>query len=194
MINKMKALIACTNCSAPLDRESFNQEALAQCPSCGVMIRADVFPAIFKGLSQGTAGELLLFDDEASCFYHQNKRAVVACASCGRFLCSLCDVDFNDRHLCPTCLDVGKKKGKIQNLENHRILYDNLCLALAIGPLIIWPATILTAPLTIYFVIRFWKMPSSIIKRSKIRQVIALLIAVIQITGMSFLIYSVSFK
>jgi hypothetical protein len=194
MIGTAKALIACTNCSAPLAHESLNQEELAICPSCGVMIRADVFPAIFKSLSQGTAGELLFFEGEASCFYHHNKRAVVACASCGRFLCSLCDVDFNDRHLCPTCLDVGKKKGKIQNLENHRILHDNLCLALAIVPLIIWPVTILTAPLTIYFVIRYWKRPSSIIKRSKIRLVIALLIAVIQITGMSFLIYSLSFK
>jgi hypothetical protein len=192
MSSETKVLISCTKCSAPLARASFNRGVLIPCPSCGALTKAAVFPAIFNSLAEGRSGELLLVDDEASCFYHPNKRASVLCSSCGRFLCSLCDVEFNDRHLCATCLDAGKKKGKIQDMENHRFLYDNMALASAVAPLLIWPATILTAPLTIYFVIRYWKRPSSIIKRSKIRHIIALIISVIQITGMSFLIYSMT--
>ena len=169
--------------------ESLNTQTLIPCVSCGALTRADVFPAIFNTLSKGSSGESLLLDDEASCFYHPNKRAAATCSSCGKFLCSLCDVEFNDRHLCPNCLVIGKKKRKIRDLENHRILYDNIALGLAFLPIIMWPVTIVTAPLAVFFVIRYWKRPSSIIKRSNVRPIIALLISGIQITGWSFLIY-----
>ena len=34
-------------------------------------------------------------------------------------------------HLCPGCLEAGQTKGKIQQLENRRVIYDNIALALA---------------------------------------------------------------
>ena len=182
-------MIRCTKCTAPLAHESFNKRTLVPCVSCGALSRVDVFPAIFENLSAGKAGEFLLTDDEASCFYHPNKQAVIACSNCGRFLCSLCDLELNDRHLCAACLESGKKKRDIKNLENHWILYDNIALALAFFPLIIWPITILTAPLAVFFVIRYWKTPSSIIKRSKIRAIIGLILSGLQLTGWSFFIY-----
>jgi hypothetical protein len=185
-------LIRCTKCAAPLDYESFNTQAFSPCAACGTLSRVDVFPAVYKDLSTRASGESALMDDEASCFYHPNKQAAVSCSSCGRFLCSLCDVDFNGRHLCAACLESGKTKGKIQDMENHRFLYDNMALALAFFPLIIFPITILTAPLAVFFVIRYWKRPSSIIKRSKIRQLIALLICGIEITGWSFFLYAMA--
>ena len=184
-------MIRCTKCTAPLAHEFFNTQEFTPCPSCGGLTKVDIFPAIFKELPAGTSGELVLMDDEASCFYHPGKQAVVPCFSCGRFLCSLCDVEFNERHWCASCLESGRKKRKIKNLENQRILYDNIALTLAILPLFIWPFTIITAPVTIFFVIRYWKAPSSIIRRrTKIRLIIALLFAGLQIIGWTVFFYS----
>ena len=122
-------------------------------------------------------------EKEAGCFYHPGKKATVACSSCGRFLCALCDVDFNRRHICPVCLETGKTKHKIKNLENHRVCYDTVALLIAlISTLFIWP-TILSAPIVLFMVIRYWNAPGSIIPRSKIRFVLAFGIAGLQIVG-----------
>lgn len=182
-------MIRCTNCTANLPDESLNSQRFVPCPICQSFIRADVFPAAYKTLSGGTSGELLLMDDESSCFYHPKKQAVTTCSYCGRFLCSLCDVDFNNQHFCTSCLESGKKKGKINKLENSRIQYDNLVLGLAIFPIFTVYFPILTAPATIFLVIRYWKKPSGIIKRNKFRMILALLIAGLQIAGLSILGY-----
>lgn len=176
-------MIRCTNCTAYLPEESFNSRSFNPCPICGSLIRVDVFPAAYKTLSEVKSRESLLMDDEASCFYHPNKEAVTTCSYCGRFLCSLCDIDFDDQHLCASCLESGKRKGKIDKLENNRFRYDNLALGIAIFPLFIWFVTILTAPAAVFLVIRYWKAPSGIIKRSRFRMILALFIAGLQIAG-----------
>lgn len=183
-------LVRCTKCTAPLPHESFNTQTFTPCPSCGSLTRTDIFPAISREFSIGTSGEMLIMGDEASCFYHPGKQAVVPCFSCGRFLCSLCDVEFNGQHWCASCLESGRKRNRIKDLENHRTLYDSIALMLAIVPLILWPFTLLTAPLSIYFVIRYWKAPSSITGRTKIRLIVALMFAGLQITGWSIWLYT----
>jgi hypothetical protein len=156
---------------------------LTPCSACQEPIRADVYPALFRKLAAGRGGTPLQNEKEASCFYHTAKKATAACSSCGRFLCALCDVEFNDRHLCPACLEKGKTQRKIKNLENHRVCYDTVALLIAlISSLFIWP-TILSAPIVLFMVIRYWNAPGSIIPRSKIRFVLAFGIAGLQIVG-----------
>ena len=181
-------MISCTRCKTPLRTQVLNTFALTPCATCNEPIRADVYPALFRKLPSGHSGVPLQGEKEASCFYHPAKKAAVACSACGRFLCVLCDVEFNDRHLCPACLEKGKTKRKIKNLENQRICYDTIALSIAlISSLFIWP-TILSAPIVLYMVIRYWKAPGSIIPRSKIRFVLAFLIAGLQIVGWIFFI------
>ncbi len=182
-------LITCTRCKAFLLGEVFNTPDLVPCPSCGAAVRVDVFPAFFRGPAPGLAGENVLTEGESSCFYHPQKKAVVPCEACGRFLCALCDCELNGQHLCPTCLETGKTKGKLKNLQNRRTLYDNLALALAVFPLLIFYFTIVTAPMAIYIAIRHWNTPSSIIPRTKIRYIIALALASLEIVGWVVLIY-----
>jgi hypothetical protein len=160
-----------------------NSAELSACSSCKALLRADVYPALYKSLPVGLSGEALHMDKEASCFYHPRKKAVIPCSACGRFLCALCDVKFNGNHLCPACLEKGKTKRKIKNLENHRTCYDTIALLVATLPMLIYWFTILTAPLTIFLTVKFWKAPSSIIPRTKVRFVLAALIAGLQITG-----------
>jgi hypothetical protein len=176
----------CFKCSAPFPTELFNAGP-AGCPRCGVPTRIDVFPALFIS-AVGEAGENLLLENEACCFFHPRKKASVPCASCGRFLCALCDVELSGRHLCPSCIEAGKKKGKMKIMENHRVLHDNIALSLSILPVLFFWLTIFTAPVAVYFVIRHWKSPSSILPRTKARFAIAFVFASLQIAGWTLLL------
>lgn len=184
-------MLCCTKCNSPLPKQVINSKSLESCPSCVGLLRADVFPAFYKSLPTGQLGETLQMDKDAGCFYHSSKKAVFSCSVCGRFVCALCDVPLNGRHLCPACFEKGKTKGKIKNLENQRTCYDSIALLVATVPLLIiffpW-FTIFTAPLAMYLTIRHWKTPSSIIPRTKIRFILAAAIASVQIAGWVFFI------
>lgn len=179
--------IPCTKCNKPLPHQLYNTSELSACPSCGVLVRVDAFPALFQEHEQGQSGENTILENESSCFYHPKKRAVVPCAVCGRFLCALCNIEFNGQHLCPQCLEVWEKKRKMKSLETQRVLYDDIALSLAIIPAIfVWP-TLITAPMSLFIAIRHWKTPLSIIPRTKIRFIIAIVLSGLQITGWMFL-------
>ena len=178
----MTEAIACSKCSKPLPWQAFNTPDLQFCPGCGAGTLAAVFPAWTRAQSVGQAGERVLTEGESSCFYHPDKKAVIACESCGRFLCALCEIDLSGKRLCAGCIETGKRKGRMRHMRTHRMLYDEAALALALLPLLIWPFTIITAPATLVFVARFWKSPGSIIPRSKFRYVLAVLVALTQLT------------
>jgi hypothetical protein len=181
--SKEGLVLNCTHCNAPLSKTAANTHSLVACAACGSSLRVDVYPAIARSLPAGRIGEALQVDKEAGCFYHPRKKAVIPCATCGRFLCALCDVALNGQHLCPACLEKGKTRHKIKNLENHRTCYDTIALTVAIVSNLIFWFTIFTAPLVIYLSLRHWNSPSSIIPRSKIRFILALIIAGAQIAG-----------
>lgn len=128
-------------------------------------------------------------EGEAACFYHPQKKAVLPCDACGRFVCSLCDCELNGQHFCPACLESGKTKGKIKSLENRRTLYDSLALSLSLLPLLIFYFTIITAPMSLFIAIRYWNAPRSLVHRTKIRFIFAVLFSILQIVGWAIGIY-----
>src|SRR6516164_8202709 len=145
--------IACPKCKSVLGAEYFNRTELQPCPACSRLLRVDVFPALFRE-EKTVAAERVMAEGEASCFYHPEKKAAVVCDACGRFLCALCDVDFNGQHLCPACLEAGGQKGKIAKLQNARTRHDRIALALAVLPVAIFPLiyfTIVTAPAALFY-------------------------------------------
>jgi hypothetical protein len=179
------AEVSCTKCKAVLPGTLFNLPDLTPCPSCASPIQVEIFPAFFRRIAPGRGAEAMLDETESSCFYHPQKKAILPCEGCGRFLCALCDCELDGRHYCPSCLEAGRTKGKIKNLENHRVLYDDMALALAIlsfVPPIIYFCWI-TAPLSLYLAIRHWKTPTSIVHRTKARFVFAIVIAVLEIVA-----------
>lgn len=182
-------VINCTKCRAPIQGAVLSRQAPVHCSSCGTLLHVNIFPALFRNAPSGGTGESLATDDEATCFYHPKKKAVISCSACGRFLCSLCDVEFKDRHLCTSCLETGKKKNRIKDLENHRTLYDSIALTLAIAPMLfLWPS-ILAAPVVLFLVIRYWKSPTSLVRRTKARMIAALVLGILEIIGWSFALY-----
>ncbi len=172
--------VFCSKCHRPIPSGSYNTPDLIPCPTCQVPIQVQVFPAFFRGLQPGKAADAL-GDEQASCFYHPQKKAAIPCDYCGRFLCALCDVEMNGKHLCPVCLEAGKKKGKIVNLDRHRMLYDGIALRLALLPMITIWFTLVTAPIALYLAIRHWNSPRSLVRKGRIRFLLAMAISVLQI-------------
>jgi len=175
-------LVACTKCRTPLPPALYNASDLRACPACGAPTQVEVFPAALRS-DLAAHGDAMLVEGEASCFYHPAKKAVLPCESCGRFLCALCDIELSGQHICPACLESGRKKGRLQQLENRRTLYDSLALAVAVFPmLLVWPS-LLGAPIALYIAIRYWNAPSSVVPRNKWRFVVAIVLAILQIGG-----------
>ena len=185
-------MVTCGECSFPIPPEfwngPWNREDGALCPGCRQRIFAAVFPAI-ENARAGAAPETIAESTEASCFFHPESRAAVPCSECGRFLCNLCDIELDGRHLCPSCFRAGVKTKKLESVETQRVMYDTIALASATLPaLLLWPA-LLGAPAALYLAIRRWRTPLSIVPRTRVRFVIAALLALAEIGAIGFLIW-----
>jgi hypothetical protein len=185
-------LVQCPKCRAWLLEGVFNRPDLVPCPTCGVPVQIEVFPALFRPLATGREGEVVMVEGESSCFYHPNKKAVLPCQGCGRFLCALCDCELHGQHFCPACLEAGKTKGKIKSIENERTLYDSIALALAIVPMLIFYLTFITAPMALFVAIRYWNKPRSIVHHTRLRYILAIVLAGLQIAGWVAMIVAMS--
>ena len=183
----MSQTLGCTKCKRPLPSDYLNLGEFFKCPYCSAEIEAEIFPAFFRLIQKGSSGEALVVESEASCFYHQQKKAAVVCRECGRYLCSLCDVEFEGQHLCPPCLESAQKKGTIKSLQHARTLHGRIALSLAIAPIIALPVfwiIVFTAPAACYWGIRHWNSPLGIMQKTKVELVIAIVISSLQLLGM----------
>lgn len=179
-------MIACPNCRTIVPVQFANTGAVHKCHNCLTRLRTELFNAFHRPMEQGQSGDEVQERGEAECFYHPGKKAVAPCSACGRLLCALCEIPFDDRTICTGCLQSGRNKKEIKSLEKSRFLYDSLALNLAFWPLItffffiFW---IFTAPVSIFIVLRYWRTPTSLLPRTKFRYVLALLLAVVGLVG-----------
>ncbi len=179
--------VACTNCKTALPADNLDG-AFHLCPRCGDWIEAFIFPAFTRERAPVVV-EPSLIEGQSSCFYHQHKTAVVACESCGRFLCALCDVEIAGVHRCPRCLESGRRKEELTTLQVEHTRYDHIAFALTTIALLFWPVTVITAPAALYLVIRYWNRRSKILPRSRAVSIIAGLLAIAEICGWAYLFY-----
>jgi uncharacterized paraquat-inducible protein A len=173
----------CGSCNSRLSFPLPEQTVIKPCPSCGQTIEVNVFPSLFRLPEMGKSGEKLTVPDESSCFYHPQNKAVVPCSGCGRFLCSLCDVDWGGKSLCPVCIQSGENKGEMAQGKTNYVYYDEVALALAVFPLLIFYFTLVTAPMALYFAIRYFRTPISATPRNRWRFILAIVISTAQIVG-----------
>jgi hypothetical protein len=191
----MDSALQCVSCNTPVPEALFNQSEPKPCGKCGRLLQVEVFPAFYQPTARGREGDPLIAEGEASCFYHPQKKATVPCEACGRFLCALCDCELHGKHFCTSCLETGRQKGKIQKLENERIRYDSIALALALYPLVLVFGvyfTCITAPMALFISFRHWNSPGSIVHHTKIRFVLAIILSVLELVGWAVLIYFLS--
>jgi len=176
--------VLCPGCRLPLPVTLPGTAQFIPCPACERSLQVEVFPALARPAAPARAGEAVLEAGVSSCFYHDQKKAEVACEACGRFLCALCHIDFNGRRLCPSCLQSGQTRGIIPTLEAQRVVWDTAALTLCIAPVVLvvsWPLTFLTAPTALGLAIYSFFRPGSLVRRSRLRACLAMLASLVQI-------------
>ncbi len=189
------ALLRCDKCQTPLPGSAVNTHVPVACPACGVAMVAEVFPAFARPAARGRTSEALASAEDAGCFYHPHKKAVVPCDDCGRFLCALCDLELDGRHVCPTCVEAARVAGKSLRAGGQRTLHDQVALTvlfggMAVGLITVGFATVITAPIALFLVIRYWNEPArSPVPRTRARLIVAGVLALLQIAGWSFVLY-----
>ena len=184
--------LLCHHCRTVVPEALFNTGSPVPCPRCNSSLLVRVFPAFFRAPAIGAAAEALGSAEDAGCLYHPRKKAVVPCADCGRFLCALCDLEIDRRHVCPACVTAGRPGGglPVGRLEGPRLLHDSLALSLAVLPLLIYPFTLVAAPAALFLVVRYWNEPKEHpLGRTRVRLVLAALLAAATLVGWGCLFY-----
>jgi hypothetical protein len=193
----MSAPVVCPECSAPVPVAYFNAPVFGPCPACNVSILVRVFPALLRPVQQGTSGERITDAGQAACFYHPHKTAHVPCDACGRFICALCDVELHGQHLCPACIESGRRKGSLTTLESRRVLWDNIALSVAVLPIatvFFWWMSIVTAPAAILLAVIGWRKAGSVAPRGKWRFIVTLIFSLLVLGGWGVFFYFIATK
>jgi ssDNA-binding Zn-finger/Zn-ribbon topoisomerase 1 len=172
--------LSCPKCQRKLDAVSWHDETSGICLNCHTDFQFLPFPALTARSVAAVPGAAVPAED-AVCFFHAENKAEVVCESCGRFLCAVCAIDFAGQKLCPSC--IATKKARPLQEDKSRVLYGGFAIALAGGPMILWPMTAVTAPVALGYVIYGWRRPRSLVTPSRARLVIAGVLAVLQIVG-----------
>jgi uncharacterized RDD family membrane protein YckC len=173
----------CPRCQSTVLEIAPTSSGFTRCNQCYTTFQVEAFPALFRQPEPELEAEPVLLEGESACFYHAEKKALLPCHACGRFLCALCDCEINSGHYCPACLEAGVTKGKIANLESRRTKQDSIALSLAIAPMLLFYFTIVTAPAALYLAIKHWNAPRGVSHRTKVRLVLAMIVASLQIIG-----------
>jgi len=175
--------LSCPKCQRKLDANAWQSETIGACNHCLTGFEFFAFPALTARPVAAVPGVAVPAED-AVCFFHAENKAEVVCESCGRFLCAVCAIDFAGQKLCPSC--IATKKARPLQEDKSRVLYGGIALVLAALPVLIFPLwvfTIVTAPVALGYVIYGWRRPRSLVARSRVRLVIAGVLAVLQIVG-----------
>jgi hypothetical protein len=186
----MPSAAACSKCGTALPAQNQVGAASFPCTGCGELLSLELYPAFFRSFGKLPQGETPTAEGEASCYYHQQKKATLLCSDCGRFLCALCEVRIGEASLCPSCIEKGFQQGGKEALVTHRTLYDSLSLSLSLLPIFLVFITVVTAPISIYIALRNWNSPGSLLPRSKFRFVCAIVCSSLQIIGWGALLVS----
>jgi hypothetical protein len=178
--------VPCNSCGIPLPEWELADRDVATCPDCGTQHQVKVFPAALRvatAIEPEIAGE-----GEATCFDHPSSRVMASCAHCGRFVCQLCVVELRGKNYCPSCIAAGLAKAPGREIAPSRIAYDTIAFAVATGPLLFFPITLLTGPVAIFLALRYWKRPLPLMHRNRWRFVAAILIGSLEVGGLGWAI------
>jgi hypothetical protein len=175
-------VLSCPRCKRALGPESWTDGHTGRCHRCDAHFEFLGFPALTATRAQ-IAPQTAVLSAESVCFFHAENRAEAICDGCGRLLCPVCAVPFAGQRLCPTCIAAGKTTGA-PALIRDRMLWDGTALALALVPMLLWPFTVVTAPVALGAVIYGWKKPGSLVRGpSRWRFIVAGIVSLVQIGG-----------
>ena len=175
--------VKCPSCSYPLDNSLYNSGGTYEvCKGCGKEVAVQAFPALYRRIEESATALTARLDD-AACYYHADKKAQSVCDECGRFLCGLCELALGDETLCTSCLELRRKQPGRHALKPRQMRYDKLAIMLALLPLLYFPITFLTAPATLFVVLRYWKKDLEFSPGRKSRMILAFIFGLLEVIG-----------
>jgi uncharacterized paraquat-inducible protein A len=179
-----EAAIICPKCHVPVPAEG-DQMAEERCPACRAVLSIETFPR----LRAGNAGLLAnggkhAAEGEAVCHFFPELQAETICDECGCFLSLKAAVDWNGRNVCLPCLHQLRESKADDDFLAKRTIYDNVALGL-----VTWlaPVSLITAPLALYYLLRYRKAPRGIVPRGSFRWWLAFVLSVGLLGGWIFL-------
>lgn len=177
--------VALRTCACGTVLDPVVDSSSAQCPLCNLPLQTLVFPALTRAAEEART-EAVQSQEDATCFFHEQTRADVACEGCGRFLCGFCRIDWGKQILCPACVSTLAKRSDVA--VQSRVLYDTIALAIAGFSCILAFMSALAAPATVIVAIKALRSPGSLVRKHRLRAWMAIAIAVLQIAGFATLI------
>jgi len=172
---------ACKRTYEALDWIDANQ---CRCLKCRVDFDFFPFPALIA-TKEIVKPQAVAVAEDSTCFFHGDNQAEKVCDGCGRFLCAVCAVPFTGKTLCPNCI-ANSKKDDVR-LVASRTIPGGAAIVMALIPVLLWPLTVVTAPVALYLAITGWKKPQSLVNPGRWKLVVAGMIAVMQIGAWGFL-------
>jgi hypothetical protein len=170
-------LLDCTDCRLDVSEIALNSSASQTCQHCDRTVSVYVFPAMARDMKGAISQDQPVIASESSCFYHPQKTAAVICDTCGRFLCGLCDVDTHGGHLCTACLEIAAADEENPTTPVRYVHYDSIALLVVVVGILFWFISFITAFVSLYFVVRYWRKPLSVLPRNRWRFVVAALLS-----------------
>ena len=169
-------MISCAKCEIPISSDPNGSPDF--CPSCRRNFAGHEFPASRTDLGEIVkAPQAVVELGEATCFFHESKKAVSACDGCGRYLCAGCRADWLGKTLCLSCIHTQREIKGNGEFQSRITLYDNIALALLLLPFIttIYGVffVLFTAPVALFLVLRHRKKPRGIVPRGPWRSIVA---------------------
>lgn len=174
------AELPCPKCGQVLDSLAWQDASHGACRICRVRFDFMGFPALTFRRPEAVPKAVVL-SEHATCYHHPENQAESVCEGCGRFLCPVCAISFAGRLLCPSCIKSGTQNdpGSIRS----RALYPGIALAAAVAPLLVWPLTLVTAPVALVVVYSGWSKPQSLVEPGRSKLVVAAVVALLEIAA-----------
>lgn len=174
---------ACPGCQAVGSVSLRVGETTTTCRSCRSIVEGTFFPALRPKSEPPSLPTAPSTEGTTPCFYNPARQATTSCGQCGVFISAAWAAKWGSRTLCLRCLEKLRQEKRGSEFESSRWLWDNICLLLAGLPVLsLFPwIAVVTAPTAVILAVRGWSKPGSLVPRSRLRLVIAGLLALAQV-------------
>lgn len=175
-------IVRCSICDHALALPETVGGGTLTCSHCQQPTRLWLFPALYKSRKSATA-QAVLEEGHSSCMNHPTKRAVSVCDGCGKFLCALCDIDWNGEHLCSACIEHRGSGDEDEALRTEYIHYDRVVFGFALLSIVFSFLGLLFAPIALFIGWRYWNAPWRPVPYRKWGMIIYMLLAFLALCG-----------
>ncbi len=151
-------IVRCSACERALKLPADVGYTSLDCDHCDKSTDIWLFPALHR-VKNNSAPQQVVDEGHSSCMNHPSKRAVAVCDGCGKFLCALCDIPWNNDHLCSQCIEHQQEKDADNVLRSTYIHYDRIVLLLAFFSIFLFYLGLFFAPAALFIAWRYWKEP-----------------------------------